>query len=164
MPTCEMLTAERYFEIRLERIEEERQRQLARANEVPGQAIVQRASIEAADVYQKGALAQLRDDLKHGLETLEINEWVSWVMFIPKNARQSEDRLETISGYVTQIVNYTNAAVKIQCNPEKTDAHGYSYNDTATVPLNCITQVMKPMPKSSATMGGPVKDYVRAGM
>lgn len=173
MSTPQMLSSDRYFEIREERIQRDKHRQIERLTDE--QRIVQMAGIEAAELYQKGVVAQLRDDLKKGLANLEQNQWVSWIMLIPAGATQTQDRTETMSGYViSKDLNSGRVKVRIQCNPEvKVD--GYEYDKEVSVPMSSITQVMQPQPvvesgptyaeaKGPAFGKGKAGEFVKGGI
>lgn len=148
-----MLTAEDYFARREERIQHDKQTALDRLKENPAQPeILNTAAIEASEIYQKGALAQDRANLKRDLPNLSVNQWVCWIMLLPAGPTRSRDLTVSMSGYVLAVdMNRGHATVKIQCNPEGIDE--YEYGKDVVVPMSAITQVMNPQP---VVQGGPV--------
>jgi len=90
-------------------------------------------------------LDQMRSDLRASMTTIQPNQWVSWVIQVPPSATRSQERLETVSGYVTKIdINSGQLQVKIQCNPQDSKELGYEYDKEVTVPIIAVIQVMKP--------------------
>src|SRR5579863_3055478 len=102
MTTCQALTADNYFQIQEDRIEKDRQAGLKQFAD-SDQSIVRLAEVESSAVRKRGTVEQMRQDLKRLLPTVQINEWVSWVVYIPATATRSQERLETLSGFVTAI-------------------------------------------------------------
>lgn len=155
--TAQMLTAERYFELRAQRIQHDKERQIERISD-PDQSIAQMAGINATEVYQKGVLEQDRENLRKNLPALQPQQWVCWIMLIPKSATQSQDRTMSISGYVLSVdLARGHAKVKIQCNPEGLD-NDYEYDKEVVVPMSSITQVINPQPVVET---GPVFEEAR---
>lgn len=152
MSTPQALTADRYFDIREERIQRDKERQIERLTD-PDTAISLRAGIEATELYQRGVVRQDRENLRKYLSQLAPDQWVRWIILIPKSAVQSQDNLVTMSGYVLSVdMNRGHATVKIQCNPEGLGDQ-FEYGKEVVVPMSSITQVMNPQPVADS---GPV--------
>jgi hypothetical protein len=160
---CQILFAERYFQILIDRMEAATRDALGKVN--PEQQIVQTAAIHANEMRRKGEVTQKQVDLSNNMPNLKVNEWVSWVILVPASALRSQERLETVSGFVTAISSSA-VDVNIQCNPQDSAELGYKFGEVAEVPLPAIVQIMKPQP---ITPGTPVdmaqlKDYVWRGI
>jgi hypothetical protein len=158
-----MLSAVRYFQILIDRIEADTRDALGKVN--PEQQIVQTTAIHANELRRKGEVTQKQVDLKNNAPNLQVNQWVSWVILIPASAVRSQERLETVSGFVVEI-GAERVLVNIQCNPQDSAELGYKFGELAEVPLPAIVQIMKPQP---ITPGSPVdmaqlKDYVGRGI
>jgi hypothetical protein len=146
-----MLTAEQYFQIQNDRIEADHSKAMANVNPDEEQARV--AEIWALTGRKSATVTQMQIELRRDLPNVQVNEWVSWVIFVPANATRSAERMETLSGFVTAIDrNSGRLTVTLQCFPDDSKELGYEHGKDASVPVMNIIQVMKPQP---IVTGGP---------
>lgn len=94
---------------------------------------------------------QQQAELDEGRHALAKGDWVTFRVLVPRP--NNTDRIESIVGVVGTIETdgtgphrERTITIGIRSLPEHTDVHGFQYGGLATVPVEMITDISKPVP------------------